>query len=239
MKTLFGKTNLLAATIVLTLGSAACGQMENLLNKAEDDSSQSISSDTETANLMESSYSSSLGSNEPSLRPFPLDGLEIGAEQPDAAGRHGRGGSGGRGHPGKKPPHGPGKGKGPASLPAEIQALMKSADTKKASVLSIDLAKVDEVLKSMRTDLESLRMIAVSREDFQTQAKVIQDKYTSQLKTILPAFEALTQEQKDRVKAIHDLQKGVIDSCVARGADSSSAACSSAKSALQGNIDAP
>lgn len=116
---------------------------------------------------------------------------------------------------------------------------MKSADAKKASVLSIDLAKVDEVLKSMRTDLETLRTIAVSREDFQTQAKVIQDKYTAQLKTILPAFETLTQEQKDRVKAIHDLQKGVIDSCVARGADSSSAVCSSAKSALQGNIEAP
>ena len=121
MKTLFGKTNLLAATIVLTLGSAACGQMEDLINKAEDDSSQFISSDTETANVMKSSYSSSFGSNEPSLRPFPLDGIEIGAEQPDAAGHHGRGGPGGRGHPGKKPPHGPGKGKGPASLPAEIQ----------------------------------------------------------------------------------------------------------------------
>lgn len=106
MKTLFGKTNLLAATIALTLGSAACGQMENLLSKAEDDSSQSISSDTETANLMESSYSSSLGSNEPSLRPFPLDRFADGAEISDNEEHQGRGGPGGRGEAGGAGQHG-------------------------------------------------------------------------------------------------------------------------------------
>jgi hypothetical protein len=116
---------------------------------------------------------------------------------------------------------------------------MKAADAKKDAVLGIDRAKVNEIMTAMKTDLETLRAVTVSREDFIAQAKVIQDKYTAQLKTILPAFDTLTADQKARVKAIHDLQKGVIDSCVARGADSGSAACTAAKTALKANIEAP
>jgi len=127
----------------------------------------------------------------------------------------------------------------PPALPADILALMKAADAKKDAVLGIERVKVEEILKNMRTDLEAARAVAASRDDFVAQAKVIQDKYVAQLKTVLPSFESLTQEQKDRVKAIHDLQKGVISACVARGADSASATCTSAKAALQANIDAP
>jgi hypothetical protein len=188
---------------------------------------------------MDSSLASASGSEEPSLRPFKMEGGHF-PSPPHAKGRHGAGdrhgqssGGGFGGH------HGRGKGHQPPPLPTDIIEGMKAADAKKDSVLGIDRVKVNEIMTAMKTDLDALRAVAVSRDDFLAQAKLIQDKYTEQLKAIIPAFESLTAEQKTRVKAIHDLQKGVIDSCVARGADSVSAACTAAKVALKANIDAP
>jgi|GEM_PF-671180 len=238
------RSSVLSSLCLLALSVAACGQIDTLLTKQGDNKSEQQSStyDSENSQLLDGTFSAAAGSSDPSLRPYPMDGLAgrgefEGDDRGDDHGR-GRGGHHGGGHG----PHGSGKGrgdKGPPALPADIEALMKAADAKKDTVLKIDRAKVDEILKAMRTDLEALRTVAVSREDFQAQAKTIQDKYTPQLRAVVPAFETLSQEQKDRVKALHDLQKKVIDGCVARGADAASATCTTAKSDLQANIDAP
>ncbi|NBW81087.1 hypothetical protein EBR21_04965 [bacterium] len=229
-------SSLALATIALT----ACGTAMDLLDKnGQSQSTAANSSESDTQNLLDGSFGSASGMTDPQFKPFRMEGLD-GPEQGDHGPGHGpgHGDGGGRGH--HKGPHGGGPDKrGPAPLPADIAELMKSADAKKDSVLGIDRTKIDPILKAMQTDLEALRAVSASRDDFMTKAKEIQAKYSDQLKAVLPAFDSLTQEQKDRVKAIHDLQKKVIDSCVARGADSTSATCTTAKSDLKANIDAP
>lgn len=225
----------LSSIALATSALTACGTAMDLLDKnGQSQSSAANSSESDTQNLLDGSFGSASGMTDPQFKPFRMEGLE-GPENGD----HGRGPGhgGGRGH--HKGPHGgPGK-PPPQALPADIAELMKSADAKKDAVLGIDRTKIDPILKAMQADLEVLRAVAGSREVFLVKAKEIQDKYAEQLKAALPAFDSLTQEQKDRVKAIHDLQKKVIDSCVARGADSTSATCTTAKSDLKANIDAP
>lgn len=236
------QASLFSAILILSAAATGCGSIEKLTSNAGNSTSTEVSSEeSENATLMDASLSAAAGSEDPSLRPFRMDGLSHPAGMHEGRGPRGKGhGPGGRGHgPGGRGPHAGGPGGKHNAIPAEIQTLMKAADSKRDSVLGIDRAKVDEVLAALKTDLEALRAVSPSREEFQAQAKVLHDKYTAQLKTILPAFDTLTTEQKARVKAIHDLQKGVIDSCVARGADAASAACTTAKSALQANIDAP
>jgi hypothetical protein len=237
MKNLLKHSALTLTFFILGATTIGCGQLTDVLDGSKNDSSSAFSNEDESSKLISDSVNSASGSSEDFLRPYVINGVE-GAKgkhedfKHGAKGRHGP--RGGHGSKGIKPPP-------PllSALPVEIQTLMKAADAKKDSVLGIDRTKVDEILKNMRTDLEAARSVAASRDDFVAQAKVIQDKYVAQLKTVLPAFDSLTQDQKDRVKAIHDLQKGVIDSCVARGADSASAACTTAKTALQSNIDTP
>ncbi len=227
---------------IIALTLTACGSATDLLNMKDEDSDRTSQSnenyESDSQNLIDSSVGSASGMVDPQFKPYRLDGLgkpEGGSGRPE--GKHADGG--GRGH--HKGPHGKGgQGKPPhAPLPADIIELFKSADVKKDSVLGIDRTKVEPILKAMATDLTALRSVAGTREVFLAKAKEIQDKYAEQLKAVLPAFDSLTQEQKDRVKAIHDLQKKVIDSCVARGADPASATCTTAKSDLKANIDAP
>lgn len=231
-----------SAFAVAVLMANGCGNATELLNKldeSKDQAASSTSSESDSQNLIDGSLSAASGMADPQFKPYRLDGLE-----PDGRG-HGPEGhrdGGGRGH--HKGPRGDeGHGKGghgkPPALPEEIANLMKSADAKKDTVLGIDRTKVEPIIKAMQTDLEVLRSVAGTREVFLAKAKEIQDKYQAQLKAVLPAFDSLTQEQKDRVKAIHDLQKKMLDSCVARGADATSAACTTAKSDLKANIDAP
>ncbi|MFZ9520098.1 MAG: hypothetical protein ACO3A4_06425 [Silvanigrellaceae bacterium] len=225
----------LSSIALATSALTACGTAMDLLDKnGQSQSSAANSSESDTQNLLDGSFGSASGMTDPQFKPFRMEGVG-GSER----GGHGPGHAdgGGRGH--HKGPHGgPGK-PPPQALPADIAELMKSADAKKDAVLGIDRTKIDPILKAMQADLEVLRAVAGSREVFLVKAKEIQDKYAEQLKAALPAFDSLTQEQKDRVKAIHDLQKKVIDSCVARGADSTSATCTTAKSDLKANIDAP
>lgn len=239
MKMSFAAARFTSVLLVLGLATAACGQLQDMVSKTERDSASETSTPSDNDSLVDASLTSASGTEEPSLRPFKMDGGHGPHEDGDGMGGKGHG----HGHPPKGGFGGPrGHGRGhqpPPPIPADVQEGMKAADAKKDAVLGIDRAKVDEVMTAMKTDLDALRAVAVNRDDFIAQAKVIQDKYAAQLKTILPAFESLTAEQKARVKAIHDLQKGVIDACVARGADSASAACTAAKVALKANIEAP
>ncbi|MEY4064083.1 MAG: hypothetical protein RIR26_291 [Pseudomonadota bacterium] len=239
MKSSTRSTALFGSLFVLSFLSVSCGRVMDVLSSSDKDGRGAVSTDTETQLMLEQSMNDAAGSSEPSLRPFPMDDLDGPPPPPEGLGRDGHRG----------PPHGPrgprhehgdhGRGKGPVSIPAEILSLMKAADAKKDTVLGIDRSKVDEILKAMRTDLEALRAIAVTRTDFEVQAKVIHDKYAAELRTVIPAFDTLTQEQKTRVKTIHDLQHEVIKSCVMPGADAASASCAAAKINLQADIDAP
>lgn len=213
---------------VVCFGATSCGQLEQLTQNEE--SSETLFSETDTANLIDNALMAASGSEEPSLRRFPLD-------SPDTENSLGHGHKRGRGH-GKR-----GGGRhghiGPAiELPDDIKELMSQADAKRDSILGIDRTKVEEIVKAMKTDLEALKSVSSTREEFQAQAKVIVDKYSAELRTVLPAFDTLTQEQKDKVKAIHDLQRGMLTACFARGADPASEQCTAAKTALQGNITA-
>ena len=223
------KVSLLSALFALSAGSTSCGTLDQFASSSKEEiESIDDASDTETSNLIEASMSAASGSEEPSLRPFRMDGLgQKGGHKKGK--KHGRGHQHGR-HSEKE--HRP-------VIPAEIQSILKAADAKKDAVLGIDRVKVDEILAAMKTDLSTLRAVSASREEFKSQAKIIQDKYSEQLRAILPSFDSLSQEQKDRVKAIHDLQKGVMEACVREDADAASDACTAAKSSLQGNIDTP
>jgi hypothetical protein len=230
---------LLSSLFALSCLSVSCGQMMEVLSSSDKESKEAVSTDSETQLWLEQSINDAAGSSEPSLRPFPID--EHGhPPPPEAMGRddHRGPGSGARGHPHAGRGH-RGRGKGPVSLPPEILAIMKEADAKKDTVLGIDRTKVDEILKAMKTDLEALRQIAVTRTDFEVQVKVILDKYAAELRNAIPAFDTLTPEQKTRVKTIHDLQHEVLKSCVLPGADAASATCAAAKINLQADIDAP
>lgn len=211
------------------LAAISCGQLEDMVQDRDEDS-QLIASDTDTANLIDSAFSNASGSSDPSIRRFPLDSphedVGIGPR-----GQH-RGEHGSRKH-GKRGRHG-----AALQIPDDIKELMTQADAKRDSILGIDRAKVTEIVDAMRTDLEALRSVAVTREEFEAQAKTIVDKYAAELRTVIPAFDTLTQEQKDQVKAIHDLQKGVIKACVARGSDSAGETCTAAKTALQSQVAA-
>lgn len=221
---------------IVALSVTACGTAVDLLTDKDRSGQTEVSSDEETnQNLMDASFSAASGMNNDEFKPFRA-GFSKGEDESD----HKRGPHP-RGRPGlHKGPRGGGEHKmGHQPLPAEIAELMKAADAKKDSVLGIDRSKVEPILKAMATDLQALRAVTPSREEFVAKAKEIQAKYTEQLKAVLPAFDSLTQEQKDRVKSIHDLQKKVIVSCVARGADATSETCGSAKSDLKANIDAP
>lgn len=209
----------------------------DVLSSSDKGSKGAVSTDTETELMLEQSMTDAAGSSEPSLRPYSMDGLDGPPPPPEGVGRDGHGGPGPRGPHHERGDRG--RGRGPVSIPAEIQALMKAADAKKDSVLGIDRSKVDEILKAMKTDLDALRQIAVTRTDFEVQAKVILDKYSAELRKAIPAFDTLTPEQKTRVKTIHDLQREVIKSCVMRGADAAGATCAAAKINLQADIDAP
>lgn len=217
-----------------------CGNASDLLRSGKDDTESSetrLSASDDSQNLLDDTINAASGLKDPQFKPFRLDGLDgrpgEGPRGPREGGPHGHAkgphGKDGRGHP--HPPMPP--------LPADILALFKAADAKKDLVLGIDRTKVEPILKALQTDLEALRAVSGTREAFLEKAKEIHAKYAEQLKAVLPSLESLTQEQKDRVKAIHDLQKKVIESCVIRGADPASAACSTAKSELQANIDAP
>lgn len=227
----------LSVLSMTTVGLTACGTAQDLLSEKGYDSSQQVNTPTsDNQDLLDQSLGLASGMADPQFRPYRLDTLGLDDHQ------DGPRDGGGRGH--HKGPHsrdgrdGHGK-QPPAPRPAEIIDLMKAADAKKDSVLGIDRTKIDPILQAMRSELELLRSIAGSRELFMVKAKEIQDKYAEQLKAALPAFDGLTQEQKDRVKAIHELQKKVVDSCIARGADSASATCSTAKTELKANIDSP
>lgn len=231
MKSFIVKPTLWCLVSLLGLGTIACGQLEELSSRGER-TAQSESNETDDQeNLINSSLTEATGSSEPSLRPFSVGSAEAGKLPPGGHGKHGP-----RGRPGPHHPHGA---KLVSPLPADILALMKAADAKKNSVLGIDRAKVDEILKALQTELVALRAVSASREEFIANAKPIQEKYTAQLRSVLPAFESLSQEQKDRVKSIHDQQKAVIQSCAVVGADPAAAACTAAKAALQASIDAP
>jgi Spy/CpxP family protein refolding chaperone len=227
--TILARSVLCLSLAVTGFGATSCGQLEELVAQQKEDS-QNFASDTDTANLIDSAFTAASGSGEPSLKRFPLDSPET----EDALGhgpRHGRGhGHGKRG--GGRHGHA-----GPAiQIPDDIKALMTQADAKRDSILGIDRVKVDEIVQAMRTDLEALRSVSATREEFEAQAKVIVDKYSAELRTVLPAFDTLTQEQKDQVKAIHDLQRGMLTACIARGADPASESCTAAKAALQSNV---
>jgi Spy/CpxP family protein refolding chaperone len=210
--------------------AASCGQLEQLAQTGEN--SESFFSDEDTANLIDSALTAASGSSEPSLKRFPLDS----SETEDSIGhgeRRGRGlGQGKRG--GRRHGHA-----GPAmQVPDDIKALMTQADAKRDSILGINRTQVEEIISAMKTDLEALKNVSATREEFEAQAKVIVEKYSAELRIVLPAFESLTQEQKDQVKAIHDLQRGMLIACIARGADPASESCTVAKTALQTNISA-
>jgi len=221
---------------IVALSATACGTAVDLLADKDIGAQTEVISDEQTnQNLMDASFSAASGMKNDEFKPFSV-GFSNGEDESD----HKRGPHP-RGRPGHhKGPRGGGEHKmGHQPLPAEIAELMKAADAKKDSVLGIDRSKVEPILKAMATDLQALRAVTPSREEFVAKAKEIQAKYTEQLKAVLPAFDSLTQEQKERVKAIHDLQKKVIVSCVARGADAASETCNTAKSELKANIEAP
>lgn len=228
---LFVRSALTLSFAIVGLSAASCGQLEEIANKQEE-GSQSYASENDTANLIDSALTAASGSGEPSLRRFSLempgaeDSFEHGPKHDGARGHpHGRKGQGKRGRV------------GPAiQLPDDIKALMSQADLKRDSILGIERAKVDEIVNAMRTDLEALRSVSATREEFQAQAKAIVDKYSAELRTVLPPFDSLTQEQKDQVKAIHDLQRGMLTACIARGADPASESCTAAKTALETHI---
>lgn len=225
-----------SALTIVALSATACGTAVDLLADKDRDAQIEVSSDEETnQNLIDASFSSASGMNLPEFKPFRvgLAGVEGEVEHKRGPHAHSRPGH----HKGPRGGHDPQKKLQP--LPAEIAELMKAADAKKDSVLGIDRSKVEPILKAMATDLQALRAVTPSREEFVAKAKEIQTKYAEQLKAVLPAFDSLTQEQKDRVKAIHDLQKKVIVGCVVRGADAASETCSTAKSELKANIEAP
>lgn len=217
----------LMATVGLT--AISCGQLEDIIQDKGQDS-QLIASDADTANLIDNAFSSASGSSDPSMRRFPLDSPNEDAgigPHGQSRGEHGHRRRGKHGHHGAA-----------LQIPDDIKGLMTQADAKRDSILGIDRTKVDEIVAAMRTDLEALRSVAVTREEFEAQAKTIVDKYAAELRTVIPPFESLTQEQKDQVKAIHDLQKGVLQACVARGSDPAGETCTAAKTALQSQVTA-
>lgn len=225
-----------SALTIAALSATACGTAVDLLTDKDKATQLEVSSDEETnQNLIDSSFSSASGMNQPEFKPFRVGpaGTEGEIEHKRGPHPHGRAGH----QKGPRGGHDPRKKL--QQLPAEIAELMKAADAKKDAVLGIDRSQVEPILKAMATDLQALRAVTPSREEFVAKAKEVQAKYSEQLKAVLPAFDSLTQEQKDRVKAIHDLQKKVIVSCVAREADAASETCSNAKAELKANIEAP
>jgi len=225
--TLFARSVLSLSLAVAGLSATSCGQLDQISQQQKEDA-QSFASENDTANLIDSALTTASGSSEPSLRRFSLES----AETEESLGHgHGRGHGHGKRKGGRQGHAGPA-----IQIPDDIKALMTQADAKRDGVLGIDRAKVDEVINAMRTDLEALRSISATREEFKAQAKVIVDKYSAELRTVLPAFESLTQEQKDEVKAIHDLQRAMLTACIARGADPASESCTAAKAALQSNV---
>lgn len=233
MKRFVSISGLSSSVALLALALISCGTANDFLSKGNDGGGDSPSSnfESDSRSLLTGTESAASGTKEPQFLPFDGEDADHGQGDhhhgPGGRGGHKRGGHGGDHHGEMHQP-----------LPAEIAELMKSANAKKDSVLGIDRAKVDAVKTEMKADLQALHAVSANREIFMTKAKEIQDKYAQQLKGVLPAFESLTQEQKNRVSAIHDLQKKVMDACV-RVTASDSAECTSAKSALKTNIDAP
>jgi hypothetical protein len=229
--------NSLFAFALISLGASAvgCGQLDAALAIKKDGSSETAISD-ETNSLIEDTVNSAGGSSEDFMHPFALDGGEETMRKSK------------RPTPGFLPPpsraghasKSPHLGRVPKkAIPADILGLLKASNEKKDAILGIDRAKVEEVLKAMRKELEDLRASKPSPEEFRAKYKAIQEKYIAQLREVLPKFDALTQEQKDSLKALHELQHGMIKSCVAPGADAASEACTQAKANLQAKIDAP
>ncbi|MEY3904050.1 MAG: hypothetical protein RL189_3356, partial [Pseudomonadota bacterium] len=178
----------LSALSIVALSATACGTAVDLLTDKDRSGQTEVSSDEETnQNLMDASFSAASGMNNEEFRP-----LRVGFSNGEGESDHKRGP-----HPNGRPGHhrGPRGGgehkQGHPPLPAEIAELMKAADAKKDSVLGIDRSKVEPILKAMATDLQALRAVTPSREEFVAKAKEVQAKYSEQLKAVLPAFDSL------------------------------------------------
>jgi hypothetical protein len=237
MKTMTRTFGFLSSLALIAVSVSACGSLREMASQRGDSvASQHETSEIDSQNLLDGTLSAASGMADPQFKPYRLSSLDNIEDEPHDKND--------KGHHGKRR-HGKGHGRdhhdrgARASLPAEISDLMKSADAKKDAILGIDRSKVEPILTAMKTDLLTLREISATRDEFLAKAKEIQTKYAEQLKAILPAFESLSQEQKDRVKALHDLQKKVIKSCVAKLADPASAACTGAKDELKASINAP